>query len=132
MPMSIDMAGQQEAAIPIADAGEAQRFDLASRTLRAVLLISSSQWLLVATFIAATGILPVAGALLVALAGIASALVLVRYFARQHRLRLSSFSDPVTGELRIPNGRLPLSRGLRLAPWLVVLCEGALIVLLSV
>jgi hypothetical protein len=56
--------------------------------------------------------------------------LLIRYFARVHRARLSQFTDPMTGELQVPGGRLPLPRRLRLAPWTLVLAGIAVLLTL--
>jgi hypothetical protein len=71
-----------------------------------------------------------AAAVLIALVGIVYTLGLIRYFARVHRARLSQFVDPMTGELHVPGGRLPLPRRLRLAPWTLILAGIAVLLAL--
>ncbi|HTZ62783.1 MAG TPA: hypothetical protein VMB51_01625 [Solirubrobacteraceae bacterium] len=68
--------------------------------------------------------------MLLALGGMVYQLGLIRYFARLHRARLSHFTDPMTGELQIPGGRLPLPRTLRRAPWVFVFAEIAVLMVL--
>jgi hypothetical protein len=115
---------------PITDPDAAQRFDLSSRILRFTLLIGCTQYLFVAALLKVTTSLPLAADVLLALAGMVYQLGLIRYFARLHRARLSHFTDPMTGERQVPGGRLPLPRTLRRAPWVFVLAEIAVLMVL--
>jgi hypothetical protein len=111
------MPVHSEKASPITDRDAAQRFDLSSRILRVTLLLGGTQWLFVAALLKVTAHLPLTVAVLIALVGSLYNLGLIGYFARLHRARLSQFTDPMTGEIGVPGGRLPLPRGLRHAPW---------------
>jgi len=126
----VEMRTRSENASPITDQDEAQRFDLASRVLRFTLLLSGMYWLFMAALLNVTARLSSLAALLIALVGIVYTFALIRYFARVHRARLSQFTDPMTGELRVPGGRLPLPPRLRLAPWALVLVGIAVLLVL--
>jgi hypothetical protein len=129
IPM-LEMRARSENASPITDQDEAQRFDLSSRILRATLLVGGIYWLFIAALLNVASSLSVAPAVLIGLVGIVYNLGLIRYFARVHRARLSQFTDPMSGELRVPGGRLPLPRRLILAPWVLVLAGIAVLLVL--
>jgi hypothetical protein len=131
MPITPWMQKRTDMTSPITDPGEAQSFDLSSRVVRALLLVGGTQWLFVAALLGVRTSLPLAAVAAVALAGIAYTLAIVRYFARLHRARLVQFIDPVTGELSIPAGRLPMPRRVQLGRWALVLGQIAVVVWLS-
>jgi hypothetical protein len=126
-----EMPQGADATTPITDPDEAQRFDRSSRILRIALLSSGTFYLFVPAYLVIGTGVPLTVALLLALVGVVYTLFLVRYFARIHRVRLSRFVDPMTGELSIPNGRLPLPRKSRYALWVFVLAEAGALVLLA-
>lgn len=126
----VEMRARSENALPITDQDEAQRFDLSSRMQRYVLLLSGMYWVFIAALLNVAGRFSLVAAVLFALVGIVYTLVLIRRFAREHRARLSQFTDPMTGELRVPGGRLPLPPRLRRALWVIILVGVAVLLAL--
>lgn len=95
---------------PITDPGEAQRFDRAVRTLRAVMFHASTVYVVLALLVAFTTSWSPIIVVLIPVVGIAMALVTLGSLRPQQDARLANFTDPVTRERQIPGGQLPLPR----------------------
>jgi hypothetical protein len=96
---------------PLVDPDEARDFDRGSRTLDRVLVTCLSYY-------AALGVL-IALATTAAVGAIAGAVAVaweiwvIAYMRRLRRARLVNFVDPLTGEVVIPGGALPLAAKVR-------------------
>lgn len=107
---------------PITDAEQARLFDLSSRILRVALWASAAHYVAMAVLLKVYTHIPLVGAVVLGVLGVASNVAIEQFLWRRNRARLAQFIDPFTGELS--GGRLPLPWRVR---WGLPLWVGALI-----